>query len=163
MRNDNILFQIKTLEKMIARYFLKQIEIEKLSKPTPTQMQIMDYFLDNNKKEIFQKDLEDILHLRRATVSGVLQTMEKNELIQRVTDEEDTRIKKIILNKKAKKIFEKNEEKMKELEKIVKEGISEKELEIFSNVIQKMKNNIENRMLETNKIRYYNKKERMGI
>ena len=163
MRNDNILFQIKTLEKMIARYFLKQIEIEKLSKPTPTQMQIMDYFLDNNKKEIFQKDLEDILHLRRATVSGVLQTMEKNELIQRVTDEEDTRIKKIILNKKAKKIFKKNEEKMKELEKIVKEGISEKELEIFSNVIQKMKNNIENRMLETNKIRYYNKKERMGI
>ena len=92
---------------MIARYFLKQIEIEKLSKPTPTQMQIMDYFLDNNKKEIFQKDLEDILHLRRATVSGVLQTMEKNKLIQRVTDEEDTRIKKIILNKKAKKIFEK--------------------------------------------------------
>lgn len=163
MRNDNILFQIKTLEKMIARYFLKQIEIEKLSKPTPTQMQIMDYFLDNNKKEIFQKDLEDILHLRRATVSGVLQTMEKNKLIQRVTDEEDTRIKKIILNKKAKKIFEKNEEKMKELEKIVKEGISEKELEIFSNVIQKMKNNIENRMLETNKIRYYNKKERMRI
>lgn len=143
MKNDNILFQIKTLEKMIARYFIKQGELEKLSKPTPTQMQIMDYFLENNKKEIFQKDLENILHLRRATVSGVLQTMEKNELIERITDEEDTRIKKIILNKKAKEIFKKNEQKMKKLEEIITKGISKDDLETFSKVIQEMKNNIE--------------------
>lgn len=143
MKNDNVLFQIKTLEKMIARYFLKQGELEKLSKPTPTQMQIMDYFLENNKKEVFQRDLESILQLRRATVSGVLQTMEKNELIERVTDVEDTRTKKIILNKKAKEIFDKNEKKMKEVEKILTTGISKEDLEVFSKVIQTMKKNLE--------------------
>lgn len=143
MKNDNVLFQIKTLEKMIARYFLKQGELEKLSKPTPTQMQIMDYFLGNNKKEVFQRDLESILQLRRATVSGVLQTMEKNELIERVTDVEDTRTKKIILNKKAKEIFDKNEKKMKEVEKILTTGISKEDLEVFSKVIQTMKKNLE--------------------
>lgn len=143
MQKDNVLFEIKTLEKMIARYFLKQVDLEKFSKPTPTQMQIMDYFLENNKKEIFQKDLENILKLRRATVSGVLQTMEKNELIERVTDLDDTRTKKIKLNQKAKEIFDRNEKKMKEIEEIITSGISEEDLKSFSKVIQIMKNNLE--------------------
>ena len=144
MKSNSVLFQIKSLEKMIARHFIKPGELEHLPRPTPTQMQIMDYFLEKDKKEIFQKDLENVLGLRRATVSGVLQTMEKNELIERVTDSDDTRTKKIILNKKAREIFEKNKSKMKELEEVVIKEISSEELEIFCKVIDKMKNNIEN-------------------
>ena len=143
MKSDNVLFQIKTLEKMILRYFLKYGELTKLSKPTPTQMQIMDYILENNSKEIFQKDLENILQLRRATVSGVLQTMEKNELIERVIDVDDTRTKKITLNKKAKEIFKKNKKRMKEVEAIITAGIPKEDLEVFTKVIKLMKKNLE--------------------
>ena len=34
-------------------------------KPTPTQIQIIEYLVKNHDKEVFQKDLEDVLNLRR--------------------------------------------------------------------------------------------------
>lgn len=76
-------------------------------------------------------------------MSGVLQTMEKNDLIQRITDVTDTRTKKIILNEKAKQILQKCKIKMDELSKNITEGISEEELENFIKIIQKMKQNLE--------------------
>ena len=98
MKEERMLYQIKSLEKLIFRALIKEKDdIEELS-PTPTQMQILEYILEHKNGEIFQKDLEDILNLRRATVSGVLQTMERNNLIKRVSYLNDARIKKIILN-----------------------------------------------------------------
>ena len=97
--------------------------------------------MEHKEDEIFQKDLEDVLNLRRATVSGVLQTMEKNNLIERVSCLTDARIKKIILNPKAEVMFKEKEKFMQEFETVVVRGISEEELKIFSNVLKKMKQN----------------------
>jgi len=82
------------------------------------------------------------LNLRRATVSGVLQTMEKNGLIERITDSSDARVKRIILNSKAKNLFQEMEKEMVDIEEIVIRGIPKEELEVFSTVLDKMKNNI---------------------
>ena len=100
--------------------------------------------VENHKEEVFHRYLEKILELRRATVSGVLQTMEKNELIKRLVDINDTRSKKIILNKKAKETFEDMEENIRELEFLVTRDISKEELDAFSSVITKMKDNLNN-------------------
>ena len=150
MKQSKVLYQIKTLEKMIARVFLKnqmiptKVVIKDISKTTtPTQMQIIGYILDHIDEDIYQKDLENVLNLRRATVSGVLQTMEKNKLIERITYSEDSRKKKIILNEEAKKIFLENQKIMNKMEKIITQDIPKEELDIFSNVIEKMKKNIE--------------------
>ena len=107
-------------------------------------MQIIKYILENNDKEVYQRDLEKVLNLRRATVSGVLQTMEKNNLIKRVTDTNDTRTKRIILNEKTKNIFFTYRKKVSELELKITSGISKDELKIFSSVIDKMKENVKN-------------------
>ena len=148
--NNKVLYQLKSLEKIIIRNLLKDEEDHvlncnnDLASLTPTQMQIVEYILNHNNEEIYQKDLENVLNLRRATVSGVLQTMEKNKLIDRIIDNDDSRTKKIILNIKAKEIFNKNIKRLEELEKIATQNIPQDELEIFSKVIEKMKNNIEN-------------------
>lgn len=147
MQNNSILYQIKTLEKLIFRSLINDNnitikDIPKLTPPTPTQMQIIEYIIKHSDTDIYQKDLEEVLNLRRATVSGVLQTMEKNNLIERIIDTKDTRTKKIILNQEAKILFEKHKKQLENLEiKIIKD-ISKEELEIFSKVILKMKNNI---------------------
>lgn len=143
MKDNRMLYQIKTLEKMIVRKFFINKEIEECHPIAPTQIQIMEYMIKHNN-EVYQKDLEDILKLRRATVSGVLQTMEKNGLIKRVTDLEDTRTKKIILQDTAKEMFNKKKKKMQEVEKILIKDISKEELNVFSKVLEKMKKNIEN-------------------
>ena len=97
----------------------------------------------HENEEIYQKNLENVLKLTRATVSGVLQTMEKNSLIERVVDSNDTRGKKIILNKEAEEIFKKNKIKLDKVEEILKKDIDKDSLETFFKVIIKMKENAE--------------------
>lgn len=144
---NNVLYQIKTLEKAIVRSFMKDhkcVFSNNMKPPTATQHQIIQYILEHRDEEIYQKDLEKVLNLRRATVSGVLQTMEKNNLIERITDDSDTRIKKVILTKNAKKVFLDSEEKFKRLEKMVVSDIAEEDLDVFMKVITKMRENIKN-------------------
>lgn len=137
-----MLYKIKSLEKLIARIVIGSLPEVKKVQITPTQMQIIAYILENSNKDIYQKDLEEVLGLRRATVSGVLYTMEKNHLIKRSTSMNDARVKKIVLNDEAKKIFLTGEEKIKKLEELMIKDLSEVELEMFSKIIDKMKDNI---------------------
>lgn len=110
--------------------------------PTPTQMEILEYVLEHNNENIYQKDLENVLNLRRATVSGVLQTMEKNNLIERITDSIDTRTKRIILTEKSKEVFAERKKNIEDIEKIITENISKEDLEVFFKVTETMKKNI---------------------
>lgn len=147
MEEKMILYQIKSLEKNIMRIFINDNKsliknFHNMKHPTTTQHQIMRYIMEHRNEEIYQKDLEEVLNLRRATVSGVLQTMEKNNLIHRVIDDKDTRTKKIILNENSKKLFSKNEKKIKQLESVITNNISDEDLNKFLEVLQKMKDNI---------------------
>ena len=142
-----LLFQVKNLEKTILRK-LSPDEFEKKNisdierRPTPTQMQIVGYILDNIDKDVYQKDLEDSLNLRRATISDVLQRMEKNGVIKREIGSSDTRTKKILLTDKSKEFFEAGRNRMKDLENIAISNITDEELQIFSSVIDKMIENM---------------------
>lgn len=147
MEKCSFMYEIKILEKYIAREFIRDLKKE-ITPPTPTQMQIMEYILKHESEIINQKDLENVLNLRRATVSGVLQTMEKNHLIKRITDEEDARQKRIILHEDAKKCFRLHLKKVQEIEKHLMQNISEEEQIAFLNIIKKMQNNLKERTKE---------------
>lgn len=143
MKKNKVLYQIRSLEKLIIRYFSKKVNIKCFSIiPTPTQMQIIDYIMEHPTEDIYQKDLEEILNLRRATVSGVLKTMEKNGLLKRIIHLEDARTKKIILNDSTREIFIQNEKYLKELEKNLTYNLTEDELATFSKVVDTMKQNL---------------------
>lgn len=147
MEEKSILFEIKTLEQLILREILpkntnKRLNMKKA--PSPTGMRIIDHLINNENKKIYQKDLEQILNLRRATISEVLITLEKNGMIERVTGEHDTRTKEIKLSKQTKKLFNENKEKLLNLENILTKNITKDDLTTFIKVIEKMKENIQN-------------------
>ena len=144
MNDNKVLYEIKSLEKMLVRELINNSDIKDKENllPTPTQCQIIEYILNNKNIILYQKDLEKVLNLRRATVSGVLHTMEKNGLIKRVTDESDTRTKKIILNEKIPERFNEYSKKIKKIENNIIKDISDKDLEIFLKVISQMKESI---------------------
>lgn len=143
---ENVLRQIKELDMLVLKMINKGCKNEHAHKnpPTLTQMQILEYILNHSNEDIYQKDLENIFNLSRATVSGVLQTMEKYNFIERITDEVDTRTKKIILKQKTKDIFDKHQKKFKDVEDVILKDVSEDELKIFMKVIEQMKENIAN-------------------
>ncbi len=128
---------------MLAREFIKSCK-GNMMPPTPTQMVIMDYILEHKNEEVLQRDLECILNLRRATVSGVLQTMEKHGLITRSVSVDDARIKVIRFNEGTKIFFGTNKDKMIELEDVVTMGLSDDELRQFSNTLDVMQKNLTN-------------------
>ncbi len=146
MEEKNILFEIKTLEQLIIREVLlksldKNLNIKKM--PSPTQMRIIDYIIQNEDKPIYQKDLESIFNLRRATISEVLITMEKNGMIERVISKDDSRTKEIKLSDSTKEFFEENKHRILELESIITKDIDKKDIDVFKSVICKMKDNIQ--------------------
>ena len=137
-----ILFLIKDLENKVFRVFLKS-KHPGIAKPTPTQLQILHYLILHREKGVYQKDLENLFTLKRATISGVLQTMEKNGLIYRVSDEKDTRTKKIYVHQKTMEIFLEGKEKLTEVEQVLVKNISEKDLDHFKKTLEQMISNVD--------------------
>ena len=143
MEDKNIFNSIKELEKGIVRKIMSETSHDEMySKPSIAQMQIIKYILKNDGKIIYQRDLEEVFNLRRATISGILKTMEKNNVIIRVCDPNDARGKIVILSDDAKKLFKEKETLFKKIETVLKKDISKEELEIFYKVILKMRDNI---------------------
>lgn len=143
MDDKNIFNSIKELEKGIVRKIMNETSHDEMySKPSIAQMQIIKYILKHDGKTIYQRDLEEVFNLRRATISGILKTMEKNNVIIRVCDPNDARGKIVILSDDAKKFFKEKETLFKKLETVLKKDISKEELETFYKVILKMRDNI---------------------
>ena len=103
------------------------------------------YFHDNKDKDIYQRDFEEKFAIRRSTATQFLKTMEKNGFIKRESVDSDARLKKIILTNRAEDILKFIEDDIKKREKLMREGISEKELNTFFNVSKKIISNLEDR------------------
>ncbi|GAA0091429.1 MarR family transcriptional regulator [Paraclostridium bifermentans] len=111
---------------------------------TISQAYVIDFICNEGKdKEVFQKDLEKVFDLKRSSISLMLNNMEKSGLIQRVAVKEDGRLKKIILTQKSIKIYEKISDAIDLIENKLSENITEEEIKIFQNVLNKIRNSIE--------------------
>ena len=134
---DKILYELKDLDYEIIN------KINKTNKNIPigiTQVKIIEYLLKNSVA--YQKDLEKNLNLSRATISCVLKTMEKNKLIDRVSNTLDARSKEVVLNQNLKSKLEQNISEIKKIEKLITKDIDSNDLEIFLKVMKKMKENL---------------------
>lgn len=103
----------------------------------------LGYLYFNRDKDIFQKDIEEEFSIRRSTATEILKLMEKKNLITREHVAYDARLKKIILTEKAIEMQKLICQDIKEIDASIKEGISEEELKIFYNILDKFKFNIE--------------------
>ena len=101
------------------------------------------YFYDNRDMDVFQKDFENKFSIRRSTASRILTTMEQKGLIERKSVESDARLKKIVLTDKAIEIHNKITEEIRMREEKLRKNISDDELNVFFNVMEKLCVNME--------------------
>lgn len=141
MENLKAIYQIKNLNHIIVRYCSTKKDIKE-SLPTPAQMQILHFIGTHKNEKIYQRDIAIALGLRRATLSEILKTMERNKLISRISDQNDTRRKEIIISKNAKEKFEAVKHALEQTEKEAIKNISQKDLETFFKVAKQMENNL---------------------
>ncbi|MGD9475280.1 MAG: MarR family winged helix-turn-helix transcriptional regulator [Eubacteriaceae bacterium] len=142
MKNDKrIGFEIKTLSNRIRQYINEVMEKD----PDITGIQgwIIGYISRHqNSQDVFQRDIEKEFNVRRSTVSGILNTMEKKGLIIRQTVDFDARLKKITLTPKAVTCNQMILDKLQEVERQLKKGLSDEEIKQFFTTLQKINKNI---------------------
>lgn len=95
---------------------------------TGMQRWTMAYLMEHAGEDIYQRDIESGFSISRATASNMLQVMERKGLIERVSVEHDARLKKLVLTQKAKDMMEQAERGMREMESLLKKGMTEEEV-----------------------------------
>ena len=139
----NIINEIKTLEVKIGKRLFQEAKLQEIKRPpSPLQAKILKYILDHKEEVVCGKDLENYLHVSKATISEVLMAMEKSAIIKRISIPDDARAKRIVLTDTSLERFQELEKNFQSINDELLHGVSKKELECFLNVLQKMKNNI---------------------
>lgn len=111
---------------------------------SPVQLKILHYLCIHYGDIIYQRDIEKIIESRRSTTSGILDTMEKNNLIKRISSEIDARSKQVILTDYSYELAKTMLKQKEHFDRILEKTITPEELEIFFKVTNKIKNNIMN-------------------
>lgn len=108
------------------------------------QGRILNYILaEGSRRNVYQKDIEEEFDLRPPTASSILRSLEKQEMISRVPDETDGRLKKLIFTEKADTIRLALEEEIVETERRLLDGITDEEQKMFLRLAEKMFHNLE--------------------
>ncbi len=94
-------------------------------------------------REIYQKDIEEELNIRSASVSTLLKKMEAQDIIRREKVSCDERLKKILPTRHTVEMKEQVERHVALLEKRLTAGVGEEELKVFFDVLEKMQENME--------------------
>lgn len=111
---------------------------------TGLQSRIIKYIQRySNERDIFQRDIEEEFKIRRSSVTSVLQTMEKNQLIIRESVKQDARLKKLVLTPKAISICNEINLSLDDFENHLKKGISDEEINQFTETLHKLLANLD--------------------
>ena len=105
---------------------------------------VIVYLMKHEKEEVFQRDIEEAMNIRRSTATVLLQRMEKAGMLTREPVTYDARLKRIVLTDRAKELYHKIGQELATLEEVLTQGLSEEELEQFSMIMDKMKSNLRN-------------------
>lgn len=142
-KQNDIGFKIRMLSNLIKRDVEKSRNEMGITLPKGINGWAISYFFDNKHKDIFQKDFESEFSIRRSTASNILKTMEQNGFIERVSVENDARLKKIVLTQKAIDIHTTILDSINKREARMREGLSKAEIDTFLTTLSKITANME--------------------
>ena len=140
--NRHIGIAARCLNHEIGRAVRAVISEEFGDSATGVQSWVVRYLYDHREEDVFQKDLESQFSVRRSTMTTILQLMEKNGLIKKEPVSRDARLKKLILTPAAVEMQDRIRSGIDTLEAKMREGISDKDLDTFFSVAEKIKENL---------------------
>jgi len=130
-------FEINAISNMLKRKALKPN-----NSLTKMQMWIIGFVYNKEDSDVFQGDIEKTFHITRATASDILKRMERDGLIVRTSASCDARRKKISLTDAAVQIADSVRRDIDQKELLMRQGLSDEELETFFRVMDKIKENL---------------------
>ena len=92
---------------------------------------------------IIQEKLAEMIKVDRTTASRAIKKLEKNGFIERREDKYNKKIKKIFPTMKGENVYPKIKRENDHSNSVALAGFSEREVEIFSHLLQRVRKNIE--------------------
>lgn len=140
-KNKHFGKELRQVVNLISRFVESKANEEGV---TFVQGRFLHYISSKKQGSICQKDIEKEFDIRRSSATEMLQKLEKNGLIERIEDDKDKRSKRIHITDKGREIEKTIFGFICEFEKQIKKGISSEEINVFFEVISKIKLNLEN-------------------
>lgn len=134
--------KINRISRSIDRYFDRK-RCSKNECIPRSQGMMIGYIMDNPDRNIFQKDIEAEFHLSGATVTNMLKSLEKKGYIVRTPMENDARLKKIELTKKALDHENRVRENIRVIEEAMHKGFSKEEFDMMLGFLDRGIDNME--------------------
>ena len=130
----------------VSRMFLKVVKKrsgEGDKRPTREQLstRLMLMHLSKNNGAT-QSELVQITRMKAPTISVALRNMENEGLVERVADGDDARIAHVYITEKGRRVDSENFARLKQVDAIMMEGISEAEAENMLVILCKMRENL---------------------
>ncbi len=131
---------VNILNSRIKKGFFDRLQANGIN-ITPEQYLVLDILWD--QQSLSQQNIADIIQKDKNSVTKIIDSLEKKELVRRVVDKKDRRINKIELTDDAVALEKKTTEVAISFMNDAVKDIDEQELDSFVNVMRKMKKNLE--------------------
>lgn len=142
-RENDIGFAVRRLSNAIKRDADKSKDSLGIERIKGINGWAINYFYENRGNDIFQRDFEQKFSIRPSTASRMLKTMEQKGFIERISVENDARLKKIVLTEKATEQHKRILADIKRRENKLRQGLTEKEIQQFFDIIHRITANME--------------------
>jgi len=109
---------------------------------TASQMDVLICLRIHESQEIHQREIENWLRLKNPTVTGILNRLEEKGFIERKTNPEDRRFRRIELTEKSKMLLDESREEMEERDKRLYRCMTEEEQKILEELLDRMLKNL---------------------
>ena len=145
MSNTDLLgFRIRSVWQQVKRLMNRHLTENDGYGLTGMQFAIVSYIAkESATRDVFQKDLEQKFDIRKSTVTGILNTMERDGLLLRETVPYDARLRKMILTDKALQAKKNSEQVIDTVENQLSKGLTEEEIATFLTILEKISKNAE--------------------
>lgn len=144
MKDYTLFEEIKYINTLLARRSIEKNFLKLDRQLTRVNAFIIKYLIENNDKQIFQKDIEEKFGITKSTASSVLKLMEEKQLIERKSLPNDGRFKQLLPTQKAVDIHNSIKQTILEDENLFFNNFSNEELTSFKILLKKLKDNIKN-------------------
>ena len=135
--------QIRVISNLLKRNLDCAARQNGVDRVTAAHGWAIKFFLMHRDREMFQRDLEKEFSIRRSTATGILQLMEKDDLIVREPVPYDARLKKITLTPKAVAMNAIIEENIDRTEEKMVEGFTDEEKATLVRLLERVRKNLE--------------------
>lgn len=133
--------EIRSVQQLI-HHKIEEFRTENEDTLTFVQARTLCFLLKNHDKDMFQRDLEKELNIRRSTATEILNVLERDGYIERQTVCGDKRLKKLVITQKTIDHGTKAMNHIQWLENTLSKGISSEDLETFYRVADQIKKNL---------------------